>query len=586
MVTIREKLYLIIPGFRKTNNVYSGLKDAIWSIRSRCKEYEVVLLIEGNKGYSVLNYLLEHGIDKHRIKIYERDNNIAPSQALLDGFKHVDKGLILYLEPDIDLAEGQIESLLEQQQEADADVVIASKIHEASRVKYSAPRRLLSSIYSNLIKALFGFELEDSRPGLKLFKYSALKDIIQRMVTKEHGFDLELIVLSHKLGYKLKKAPVLIDFKANIRQLNPLAVYLTLVDTLAIFYRLRIMHYYERIQKKADKLLSVSIIIPVATNNKNLEENLQVLRDIDYPDYEVIVLPDDESLKSRDKKIKVIKTGKILPAEKRDKGIEASKGEIIAFLDDDAVPAAGWLKNAVRHFDDEDIAAVGGPAVTPDADSLMQKASGAVYASWLMAGKMSYRYIPYGPREVDDYPSCNLFIRKDILKQIGGLQTHYWPGEDTILCLKITKELGKKIIYDPDVLVYHHRRALFIPHLKQIARYALHRGYFVKKFPQTSFRLAYFLPSALLIWIIGGGVIALINSLFAYVYMVSICGYLGLVLLTALATTNPLLTLTVFFGIISSHITYGLFFLKGLLSNELEEDREQKLNEGSKEDNG
>jgi len=246
----------------------------------------------------------------------------------------------------------------------------------------------------------------------------------------------------------------------------------------------------------------VSIIIPVKRFNKNLNECIDYCLKLDYENFEVIVLPDDIDYSSdkffstipaaESNKLKIITTGNIGPSEKRDIGIENSKSDIIAFLDDDTYPVSDWLDNAIKNFSDPEIAAVGGPAVTPDSDNLLQKSSGLVYSSYFASGQYVYRYVPKKKIFIDDYPSCNFIVRREIIEKIGGFSNCFWPGEDTVLCLKITKELGKKIIYDPNVLVYHHRRELFIPHLKQVANYGLHRGYFVKKFPETSLRFSYF----------------------------------------------------------------------------------------------
>src|SRR6516162_3315272 len=108
----------------------------------------------------------------------------------------------------------------------------------------------------------------------------------------------------------------------------------------------------------------------------------------------------------------------------------------------------------------------------------------------------SYRYVPQAQREVDDFPSVNLLVRRDVFEAAGGFNSKYWPGEDTKLCLKITKDLALKIIYDPAIFAWHHRRELFRGHLKQSTNYALHRGFFAKIYPETSLRPSYFIPSA------------------------------------------------------------------------------------------
>ncbi len=248
-----------------------------------------------------------------------------------------------------------------------------------------------------------------------------------------------------------------------------------------------------------------------------------------------------------------------------------ARGEILAFIDDDAYPRKDWLKNAINSFADPGVAAVGGPAITPEDDDPRQKASGLVLSSPLVSGRYSYRYLPGKRIEVDDYPSCNLLIRKSVMQELGGFNTNFWPGEDTKLCMEITKRLGKKIIYNPEVVVYHHRRPLFGPHMRQIANYALHRGYFVKRYPQTSLRLPYFIPTLFLLSIISGAVIYLFFAPIRIIYILSLILYSFLVIIFSVYKDLRFIPY-IFCGIILTHIIYGLYFLKGLISRKLKDE--------------
>ena len=248
-----------------------------------------------------------------------------------------------------------------------------------------------------------------------------------------------------------------------------------------------------------------------------------------------------------------------------------AQGDILAFIDDDAYPEEDWLKNAAKNFEDFQVGAVGGPAVTPPNDSLRQKASGKIYESLIVGGPYRYRYIKGKKRKVIDYPSCNLLVRKDVFVKLKGFDTSFWPGEDTKLCLEIVDKLKKEIIYDPNVLVYHHRRPVFLPHLRQVANYALHRGYFAKKYPKSSLKVSYFLPSLLFLAVLSGLALSLFIPYFRRMYSASLFVYLGAVLFFSLnkeVKTIPL----VFLGTIFSHLTYGLFFLKGILTKKLKEE--------------
>ena len=346
-----------------------------------------------------------------------------------------------------------------------------------------------------------------------------------------------------------------------------------MVSGVALLYvpliLLRFCHTLLRMLKQGVFLLpKVSIIIAVGVPGEYLDECVGHCLKLDYPDVEILVLP-DEPWTPPDESIRVIPTGKVRPAEKRDRGVNESTGELAAIIDDDAYPVRDWLTKAVPHFEDRTVTAVGGPGVTPPGDNLRQRISGWIYESPLVSGGYTYRYRPGQLQDVDDYPTSNLIIRKDDFIAVGGFNTDYWPGEDTILCLKLTERPGKRIVYDPEVLVYHHRREVMKGHLKQIRSYALHRGFFARKFPETSLKFSYFIPSIFTMFFLIGMWSVFFWKPLWYAWLVVMDFYLVLTLWHSLRTVNPVGIIGVAFGTFMTHINYGGWFLFGLLSREL-----------------
>lgn len=319
----------------------------------------------------------------------------------------------------------------------------------------------------------------------------------------------------------------------------------------------------------------VSIIIPVKEISDYLrQETIPALLKQTDKNFEVIVLPDKPS-KEKFPKTKTIPTWpKTGPADKRDIGAKKAEGEILAFLDDDSYPDKNWLKNALRLIKLPDVTAVCGPALTPSDDNLRQKVSGYVWSSWLGGGGAgTYRCAISPRREVDDYPTVNFLVKKKDFLAVGGFDSHFWPGEDTKLCLDLVHKLGKKIVYDPEILAYHHRREVFGPHLKQISRYAIHRGHFARILPKTSFRIGYFMPTFFVVGLVMGFLIALTNPLLKLIYLTVLGIYLGALILTALQVflkeKSLKLALLVIPSIFITHLVYGVLFIKGFLAREL-----------------
>jgi len=352
--------------------------------------------------------------------------------------------------------------------------------------------------------------------------------------------------------------------------------------------------------KSLSKSLNVSVIIPVKEINDYLRlETIPAILAQTYKNFEIIVIPDKTS-KERFPRVKIIPSWpKNGPADKRDLGVQKAKGEIIAFLDDDSYPDKNWLKNAVSLFKTSNskslnfyiskslnfssIAAVCGPTLTPPHNNLRQKASGYVWSTWLGSGGAgTYRGVVYPRREVDDFPSVNFLVRKKDFLNVGGFDSHFWPGEDTKLCHDLVYKLGKKIIYDPSVLVYHHRRDVFKPHLQQIARYAIHRGHFARILPKTSLRLGYLIPSLFVLWLFGGPILIFLLEFFQLcvvsiplflLYLVSMGSYLIFLLMTAIQVyfkeKDFKLALLVIPSIFVTHVVYGFLFIKGFFSPRL-----------------
>jgi hypothetical protein len=164
-----------------------------------------------------------------------------------------------------------------------------------------------------------------------------------------------------------------------------------------------------------------------------------------------------------------------------------------------------------------------------------------------------------------------------VFRELGGFRVDFWPGEDTYLCQEIVHRLKRTILYDPWAIVFHHRRKLFLPHLRQIGRYALHRGYFARHFPTTSRRIAYALPSLFAIGVVAGGVSAVAWPPIRPLYGWALATYAAITLLGTFPLEEllvrfrfrPLVWLGTWTGIAATHWVYGVRFLQGLLTRRL-----------------
>ncbi len=329
-----------------------------------------------------------------------------------------------------------------------------------------------------------------------------------------------------------------------------------------------------RIDMENDNEIKYSFIIPVKEINDYIRESIPKILEISRNDYEIIVYPDYVNSESWGKTFQ-IGSGPGGPAMKRSLASRDAKGEFLVFIDDDAYPEKDILDKLDDDFSDEKVAAVGGPAMTPESDTFLQKISGAVFLSSLSGG-FPERYVPVGKKRfISDWPTVNLTVRKKIFQKIGGFDCSYWPGEDTKFCLDIIRKIPEKnkILYDPDVLVWHHRREGFLRHLKQIGGYGTHRGFFAKKYPETSFRINYFIPSAFLLFVVFGMVLSFFFPIILRIYIIGWIIYLLALTKVFIDIVHYQKNIKVAFCAIGyvffTHLIYGLMFIKGFLKKDL-----------------
>jgi len=306
-----------------------------------------------------------------------------------------------------------------------------------------------------------------------------------------------------------------------------------------------------------------TIIIPLKEPNNFFWHCLEACKEQSLSNFKLVMLPDHEpkELKIKDERFEIIPTGAVTPAEKRNRGFKATESLIYAFLDSDAYPEKNWLERAWFYFHKEEIKILGGPNLTSPEDGFRQRVSGEILASFLVSGKFAGRYRK-GNRLTPSWelPSCNLFVRREILEKFRGFDETLLTGEDAKLCFLARKE-GHKIWYAPDLGVYHHRRPIFMPHLKQVWKYAMDKARVVKMVWLWS-NLYYGLPAILVLFIVLGVIISIAYRAFLLFYLPLISFYLVTILIFSISKKSFYL----FPGIILTHFSYGIGFLLGVFT--------------------
>ena len=211
-----------------------------------------------------------------------------------------------------------------------------------------------------------------------------------------------------------------------------------------------------------------------------LLDALESLRRQSRPPHEVILVVDHnpgliEWIRARASDVTLVaNVGEPGLACARNTGIRAASGDVIAFLDDDAVASSDWIDRLSAAYEDPGTAAAGGavlaiwerqPPWFPDE------------FGWVVG--CSYRGLPSGPARVRNLIGCNMSFRTNVFADVGGFEGGLgriagrpFGCEETELCIRIGKRADEAVLYDPGAVVRHH-----VPAERATWRYFLLRCY-------------------------------------------------------------------------------------------------------------
>lgn len=259
-------LSLIIPVYRQEKTIRRELQNILGELALLQTPYEIIVVVDGMEDKSLIeakkvrsSSLIATGYKTNHGKGYAVRFGMAQSHGDIIGF--IDGGG--------DISAMGLSMMLEHFRWYNADIIVGSKRHPVSKVKYPLSRTILSWGYQQFTRILFGLNVRDTQVGMKLYRRMVLEDVLPRLVVKQFAFDIEILAVAHHLGYKrIFESPVELDFTgaSSITSASVLRIIRNMLwDTIAVFYRMRILRYYDNLNKRKwryDEELNFKISVP------------------------------------------------------------------------------------------------------------------------------------------------------------------------------------------------------------------------------------------------------------------------------------------------------------------------------------
>lgn len=311
-----------------------------------------------------------------------------------------------------------------------------------------------------------------------------------------------------------------ISLPLTVLSINGLLVYSSIVS-LVIFLFVLLFRYFSilamaylyitkyAVHEKEGFFPFISVIVPVFNEAKVLTDSVHSLLDIDYPNFEIIIVNDGSTdntsqvaeklvghKKGRNSMVKVSLINKPNGGKSKalNAGIQYSDAQFVVCMDGDSQLSTNCLKMGIRHFIDPLVGAVAGNVKVQNRKKFLTDLQALEYVEGLNLPRSAQGFL----KMVNIIPGPIGIFRKSALRDAGFYSSDTY-AEDTDITLKIL-EKGWRIEYEPSAVAYTEAPATLHQLLKQ--RYRWTRGILqaVRKHRQHLYNPTLNFNNTLILW--------------------------------------------------------------------------------------
>ena len=244
-------LSIIVPVFQQEKTIADDLTTINHTLSHIRYDYEIIAIVDGTNVDNSFSIIKRLRIPK--LKVYGLKKNHGKGYTVRYGIGKTKGDYVAFIDAGMEIDSNGISMILEHMEWYNADIIAASKRHPASLVNYPLDRRIVSFLAQTFARLFLGIKIRDTQAGLKIFKRKVLVKVFPRLLVKNYAFDLEILSVAHHLGFtRIYEAPLKLNYRfGGLTHATGLkTIYNCLTGALAVFYRLKILHYYDNKNKR------------------------------------------------------------------------------------------------------------------------------------------------------------------------------------------------------------------------------------------------------------------------------------------------------------------------------------------------
>lgn len=246
----KNLLSVIVPAYKQEQTIVKDLGRIERALKQTRYDYEIIVVVDGKVDKTYKN---AKKAKSAKIKVIGYEKNLGKGHAVRYGMARTKGDPVAFIDAGMDIDPSGLPMLLEHMLWYNSDIIVGSLRHSASMASSYPPiRKILSVGYHLMTKLFFGLRITDCQRGIKIFKRRVLEKVLPRLLIKKYAFDIEMLAVAHNLGFtNIHDGPVIFDgSKLEYSNITSETIWSMLIDTMAVFYRLNILHFYDDANKK------------------------------------------------------------------------------------------------------------------------------------------------------------------------------------------------------------------------------------------------------------------------------------------------------------------------------------------------
>ena len=204
------QLSIVIPCFDERNRLPPTLAAAIRYLDEKQLSGEVVVVDDGSRD-GTPDWVREEAGRDGRIRLISYQPNRGKGYAVKTGLGAAGGEVVLFMDADGSTPIAEIEPLWQVLKQGQTDVVVGSRALKAARIlaAQSPLRRMAGDLFGWLARVLVANGVADTQCGFKLFTRASAGAIASRLTVASAIFDVELLLIAKKEGFRIAEIPVM-----------------------------------------------------------------------------------------------------------------------------------------------------------------------------------------------------------------------------------------------------------------------------------------------------------------------------------------------------------------------------------------